>query len=89
MRRLVFMVKGYRARFAGATLIILGALAIYFPFATGEWSLALLSFPLGALSVAEMHAAFYSPRRAQISAYLPGALALLAVLLFSLRQHWS
>ena len=80
MRRLVFMVKGYRARFAGATLIILGALAIYFPFATGEWSLALLSFPLGALSVAEMHAAFDSPRRAQISAYLPGALALLAAI---------
>ena len=80
MRRSVFMIKGYRARFAGATLIVLGALAIYFPFATGEWSLALLSLPLGALSVAEMHAAFDSPRRTQINAYLPGALALVAAI---------
>src|SRR5215831_20163377 len=53
--------------------------------ATGRWSFALLGISLIALSVAEAYAAVVSPRRGQVSAYLPSALALLAgnVLLLS------
>ena len=68
----------FRKRLEGGAMIALGALAFYAPMATGEWSLALLSIPLLALSIAEARAAFASPRRGEVSAYLPSALALLA-----------
>ena len=68
----------YRKRLEGGALIVLGVLAIYAPMATGEWSLALLGIPLLALSVAEARATFASPRRGEVSAYLPSLLAMLA-----------
>ena len=72
-------------RVAGALLIALAVLALTAPMATGRWSFALLGISLIALSVAEAYAAVVSPRRGQVSAYLPSALALLAgnVLLLS------
>lgn len=78
--------SGYsRRRILGFLLIILGALALSAPLAAGRWSLALLGVPLIALSVAEAYAAFTSPRRAELNAYLPSVLAMLAgiVLLLS------
>ena len=59
-------------------LMALGAFALAAPVAAGRWSLAILGIPLIVLSVAEAHAAFTSPRRADASAYLPSLLALLA-----------
>ena len=56
----------------------LGAFALAAPVAAGRWSLAILGIPLIVLSVAEAYAAFTSPQRADASAYLPCALALLA-----------
>jgi uncharacterized membrane protein HdeD (DUF308 family) len=67
-----------RKRLAGIFLIGLGSLALSAPVATGRWSLAILGIPLIALSAMEAFDAFNSPRRAQISAYLPSLLALLA-----------
>ena len=75
---MAFTLGRFRKRLEGGALIALGALAFYAPLATGEWSLALLGIPLVLLSVAEARAAFASPRRAQVSAYLPSCLALLA-----------
>src|SRR5262249_4298505 len=65
-------------RVTGALLIALAVLALTAPLATGRWSLALLGISLIALSFAEGFAAAASPGRRQVSAYLPGALALLA-----------
>jgi uncharacterized membrane protein HdeD (DUF308 family) len=65
-------------RVAGIFLMALGAFALAAPLAAGRWSLTLLGIPLLALSVAEAYAAFTSPRRAELSAYLPCLLALLA-----------
>src|SRR5262245_7469633 len=73
-----FVLGQSRRRLAGSAMIALGALAIYAPMAAGEWSLALLGIPLLALSVAEARATFASPRRADVSAYLPSLLAMLA-----------
>ncbi|HZN31693.1 MAG TPA: metallophosphoesterase [Xanthobacteraceae bacterium] len=73
-----FVLGQSRKRLAGGVMIALGALAIYAPMATGEWSLALLGIPLLALSVAEARATFASPRRGEVSAYLPSLLAMLA-----------
>ena len=56
----------------------LGAFALAAPVAAGRWSLAILGIPLIALSVTEAYATFTSPRRAEVSAYLPSLLALLA-----------
>src|SRR5262245_42753560 len=74
-----------RRRLLGFLLMILGALALSAPLATGKWSLALLGLPLIALSIAEAYAAFASPRRTELNAYLPSVLAMLAgiVLLIS------
>src|SRR6516225_5151104 len=68
----------WRKRVAGALLMALGAFALAAPVAAGRWSLAILGIPLIVLSVAEAYAAFTSPQRADASAYLPCALALLA-----------
>jgi uncharacterized membrane protein HdeD (DUF308 family) len=72
-------------RIAGAFLIVLGVLALAAPLATGRWSLAFLGVALIALGMVEAYAAFTSPKRAQVSAYLPSVLAVLAgnVLLLS------
>jgi hypothetical protein len=67
-----------RKRVAGALLMALGALALAAPVAVGRWSLAILGIPLIALSVAEAYATFTSPRRIEVSAYLPSLLALFA-----------
>ncbi len=76
---------GLKKRFAGIFLITLGALALSAPLAAGRWSLAVLGIPLIALSAMEAYAAFNSPRRAELSSYLPSLFALLAgnVLLLS------
>ena len=70
--------KALKQRSAGILLVVLGALAFSAPLVVGEWSLALLGFPLLALSATEAYAAFRSTRRAEISAYVPSALAMLA-----------
>src|SRR5262245_60164925 len=75
MRRFVAALK---TRGAGLLLIVLGVLALSTPLAVGRWSLTVLGIPLLALGLIEAHAAFKSPRRGQLSAYLPGALAVLA-----------
>ena len=67
-----------RRRILGFLLMILGALALSAPLATGKWSLALLGVPLIALSIAEAYCAFTSPRRTELSAYLPSVLAMIA-----------
>src|SRR5262245_43749123 len=70
--------RGLTKRAVGILLIILGVFAISAPLAVGRWSLAILGIPLMALSVVEGYAAFMSARRAEVSAYLPSALAMLA-----------
>jgi len=74
-----------RRRTAGLLLVALGVVALSTPLAAGRWSLALLAIPLMALSLVEAYAAFTSPRWAELSAYLPSVLAMLAgnVLLLS------
>ncbi len=72
------LLRAHWRRLEGGALILWGALALYAPLATGAWSLALLAVPLLVLSVAEARAAFASPRRGEIMAYLPSLLALLA-----------
>jgi uncharacterized membrane protein HdeD (DUF308 family) len=67
-----------KRRVAGVLLVALGVFALSAPFAVGRWSLAILGIPLIALSVVEAYAAFTSPRRAEMSAYLPSVLAMLA-----------
>ena len=67
-------------RLLGGAMVTLGVLAFWAPMATGGWSLALLSFPLVALSVAEARATFASPRRGQVSGYLPSLFAMLAAI---------
>jgi uncharacterized membrane protein HdeD (DUF308 family) len=67
-----------RKRFVGVLLMGLGAFALSAPLALGRWSLAVLGIPLLALSVAEAYEAFRSPRRDEVSAYLPSMLAMLA-----------
>ena len=74
--RLVF--QALRKRVAGILLIVLGVLAISAPLVVGRWSLAILGIFLMVLSVVEGYSAFRSARRAEVSAYLPGALAMLA-----------
>src|SRR4029077_4430090 len=59
-------------------LMVLGAFAFSAPMVVGQWSLALLGLPLLALSATEAYAAFRSTRRAEISAYVPSVLAMLA-----------
>jgi uncharacterized membrane protein HdeD (DUF308 family) len=66
------------SRAAGVALIAIGLFALTAPMAVGQWSLALLGIPVIVLSVIEAYSAFMSPRRADISAYVPGALALVA-----------
>src|SRR5262245_49469406 len=75
----------FTKRVAGALLIVLAGLALAAPLATGRWSFAFLGVSLIALSLAEAYAAVTSPNRAQVSAYLPSTLAMLAgnVLLLS------
>jgi uncharacterized membrane protein HdeD (DUF308 family) len=70
--------EGLRRRVTGAVLLALGAFAISAPLATGRWSLSILGIPLMLLGVAEAYAAFTSQQRAQVSAYLPSLLAVLA-----------
>jgi uncharacterized membrane protein HdeD (DUF308 family) len=72
-------------RVAGALLIVLGVIALTAPLATGHWSLAFLGICLIVLGLVEAYAAFTSPKRSQVSAYLPSVLAILAgnVLLLS------
>ncbi len=65
-------------RLLGGAMVTLGVLAFWAPMATGGWSLALLSFPLVALSVAEARATFASQRRGEVSGYLPSLFAMLA-----------
>jgi uncharacterized membrane protein HdeD (DUF308 family) len=72
------LLRAHWRRLEGGALILWGALALYAPLATGAWSLALLAVPLLVLSVAEARAAFASPRRGEVLAYLPSLLALLA-----------
>jgi uncharacterized membrane protein HdeD (DUF308 family) len=67
-----------KKRVAGALSMALGAFALAAPMAAGRWSLAILGIPLIVLSVAEAYATFSSPRRADVSAYLPCLLALIA-----------
>jgi uncharacterized membrane protein HdeD (DUF308 family) len=67
-----------KKRLAGVLLMALGALAMSAPLAFGRWSLAILGFPLLVLSVTEAYAAFKSPRCAQVTAYIPSMLAMLA-----------
>jgi Calcineurin-like phosphoesterase/Short repeat of unknown function (DUF308) len=67
-----------RKRIAGGLLIALGAFALAAPMAAGRWSLAILGIPLIVLSVVEAYLAFASPRRGELSAYLPCLLALVA-----------
>jgi uncharacterized membrane protein HdeD (DUF308 family) len=67
-----------KKRLAGVLVIALGAFALSAPLALGRWSLAILGIPLIALSVAEAYAAFKSPQRDQVSAYLLSMLAMLA-----------
>jgi uncharacterized membrane protein HdeD (DUF308 family) len=71
-------------RLLGGAMIALGVVAIWAPIATGEWSLALLGFPLAALSVAEARTTFDSPRRGETRAYLPSFFAMLgAIVVFN------
>jgi uncharacterized membrane protein HdeD (DUF308 family) len=70
--------KALKQRTAGVLLMVLGALAFSAPLVVGQWSLALLGLPLLALSATEAYAAFRSTRRAEISAYEPSLLAMLA-----------
>ena len=67
-----------RRRVTGALLLAMGAIALSAPLAVGRWSLAILGIPLLLLGVAEAYAAFTSQQRAQVSAYLPSLLAVLA-----------
>ena len=67
-----------RKRVAGVLLMLLGTLALSAPLAVGGWSVSILGLPLIALSLAEAYTAFRSPRRGEVSAYLPCALAMLA-----------
>ena len=67
-----------RKRVAGVLLLLLGTLALSAPLAVGGWSVSILGLPLIALSLAEAYTAFRSPRRGEVSAYLPCALAMLA-----------
>ena len=75
-------------RVAGLALMTVGAFALVAPLLVGRWSLAILGIPLIALSLAEAYAAFRSPNRTKLSAYLPSILALgagnLLLLSFSL-----
>ena len=72
-------------RVAGALLIVLGVVALTAPLATGRWSLAFLGICVIVLGLVEAYAAFTSPKRSHVSAYLPSVLAVLAgnVLLLS------
>jgi uncharacterized membrane protein HdeD (DUF308 family) len=70
--------EAFKKRVTGILLMALGALALSGPVVAGRWSLAILGIPLLVLSVAEAHAAFTSTRRAEVSAYLPSVLAMLA-----------
>ena len=65
-------------RAARLLLTAIGAFALTAPVAVGQWSLALLGVPLIALSIVEAYVAFTSTRRAEIAAYLPSVLAMLA-----------
>jgi uncharacterized membrane protein HdeD (DUF308 family) len=67
-----------KKRIAGVLLMALGVGALSAPLTVGRWSLAALGIPLLVLSVAEAYAAFRSPQRDNIGAYLPSVLALLA-----------
>ena len=70
--------KALKQRTTGVLLMVLGALAFSAPLVVGQWSLALLGLPLLALSATEAYAAFRSTRRAEIGAYVPSVLAMLA-----------
>ena len=72
-------------RIAGGLLIVLGVVALTAPLATGRWSLAFLGICVIVLGLVEAYAAFTSPKRTQVSAYLPSVLGVLAgnVLLLS------
>src|SRR5262245_39102805 len=70
--------KALKKRVTGTLLIALGAFALSAPLAVGQWSLALLGIPLMVLSVTEAYAAFISPRRTEVSAYVPSVLAMFA-----------
>ena len=70
--------KALKQRTTGVLLMVLGALAFSAPLVVGQWSLALLGLPLLALSATEVYAALRSERRAEISAYVPSVLAMLA-----------
>jgi uncharacterized membrane protein HdeD (DUF308 family) len=70
--------EALKQRTAGVLLMVLGAFAFSAPLVVGQWSLALLGLPLLALSATEAYAAFRSTRHAEISAYVPSVLAMLA-----------
>jgi uncharacterized membrane protein HdeD (DUF308 family) len=70
--------RPWKQRATGLLLIALGTVSLSAPLAVGQWSLALLGIPLMALSVIEAYATFTSARRADVSAYVPSALAMLA-----------
>ena len=67
-----------KKRIAGVLLMALGVGALSAPLTVGRWSLAALGIPVMVLSVAEAYAAFRSPQRDKIGAYLPSVLAPLA-----------
>jgi len=64
--------------------MIVGAFALLAPLVVGRWSLAVLGFPLIALSLAEAYTTFRSPSQTKLSAYLPSILALGAAALLLL-----
>jgi uncharacterized membrane protein HdeD (DUF308 family) len=70
--------EALKQRTMGVLLMVLGVLAFSAPLVVGRWSVALLGLPLLALGAAEAYAAFRSTRRAEISAYVPSVLAILA-----------
>jgi len=67
-----------RKRVAGALLMTFGLFALAAPTAAGRWSLAILGIPLMMMSVVEAYVTFASPRRTDVSAYLPSLLAMVA-----------
>jgi hypothetical protein len=77
-RAMQLLAIALKKRLVGVLVMALGAFAFSAPLVLGRWSLAILGIPLIALSVAEAYAAFNSPRRDQVSAYLLSLLAMLA-----------
>ena len=73
-----FLAIPFKKRLQGLLLMVLGGFALSAPLALGRWSLAILGIPLLVLSVVEAQATFKSPRRDQVSAYVPSLVAMVA-----------